>query len=120
MPAHHCCLVVFLICLQQQVSWRKERGIRIERSSPALLWCGRYLKDLPAGLSAFNDSCLEKQARMPQLVQNVDEVRKIVHEAMVLPPNSAFANGNALIDSFNGEPEDGMDEDGSLEYQTSY
>ena len=80
----------------------------------------RYLKDLPSGLSKFNDDCLAKQREMPELAQNVEEVRKIVHDAMVLPSNSAFANGNALIDSYNEEPEDGMEEDGSLEFSPSY
>lgn len=80
----------------------------------------RYLQDLPAGLDRFNDECLVKQRDMPEVAQNVEEVRKIVRDAMVLPPNSAFANGSALMDGFNDEPEDGMEEDGSLESASSY
>ncbi|CAL8464870.1 g4405 [Coccomyxa elongata] len=79
-----------------------------------------YLQDLPAGLDRFNDECLVKQRDMPEVAQNVEEVRKIVRDAMVLPPNSAFANGSALMDGFIDDPEVGMEEDGILESASSY
>ncbi|CAL8468575.1 g8115 [Coccomyxa elongata] len=79
-----------------------------------------YLKDLPAGLDRFNDECLAKQRNMPEVAQNVEEVRKIVREAMTLPPNSAFANGNGLMDGFNDEPEEEMEEEASLECEPSF
>ena len=38
----------------------------------------RYLQDLPAGLSTFNDTCLAQQHGHQTVLQNVEHVKRIV------------------------------------------
>ena len=39
---------------------------------------GRYLQDLPQGLSTFNDTCIAQQKDHPMVHQNKEHVRSIV------------------------------------------
>ena len=47
----------------------------------------RYLQDLPAGLSTFNDTCLAQQHGHQTVLQNVEHVRRIVQVRCALSSN---------------------------------
>lgn len=68
---------------------------RVGLNSSTRLPAHRYLKDLPPGLSEFNDSCLRKQ-KARQAAQNKQAIAAIVneakHRANQLPLNAAYAD----------------------------
>lgn len=68
-----------------------------------LLCLRRYLQDLPAGLSTFNDTCLAQQHGHQTVQQNIEHVRSIVQVLLRCGPSLPKPHAGVIVQAVHAQ-----------------